>query len=763
MKIKSIIASGLLLLSVGAATTSCQDMFTADNKLVTTDLAPKDTVYQMMGIIKRMQPLIDRTVLLGEVRADLVTITEQATSDLKELAENAVSTTNAYNRPSDYYNVINSCNVYLANVEADRRKAGDSGDKATYYRNEIIAAKCFRAWCYLELAKIYGEVPLVMEPILSSETAEQIVASFNASGSRANLEQITSVLIDDLRDYANLPYNEELRSNYAQKFYNISVNNFFIPVRVMLGELYLWRGSYTGSTADYENAIRMYHDYLTWEGEEKRAGLARAQWFYANMWDNENACQSDIYNYNFSDAIADYDQVVCLLPTDTLEFDGNVTELRSIFCSNFKNNYYPLVTPSEHVKNISKSQVYTYYYTTTDASSQKTWRVEPSPSDPNRFYSSLAQGDLRLSAVYQVGSGGSNKFDGNYNNERQYITKYLAGKKEIKTDQRLNYLTLYRTNIIYLHLAEALCAAGYPETAFVVLKYGLAAKYICNPNTRVISEYEYSRLGKIKMFGSTQRDELNIREDENQGSFLVWRPEKFPVYDKFTNKQQGHTYIGMYQAGIHTVGSGDADVDTMYYYLPTDSAQCMKDMKPLPAPVPGPGVQPLKPTETFPSFEEWYENKYPGDDPEKASSRRKKAYQDEKDQWTSDSTNYSNWLIKKAAYDEYLAAVDSVKRDNRNVFAKNDDVRTKRQTILDLMILEEEALEGMFEGQRFYDVMRWAMRNGQAKSAQSTITMPDYKNLPENSGNLRFVKRDWYSREANPMNGKSWYIPLPQR
>ena len=35
--------------------TSCEDMFTAENKLVATDLTPQDTVYQVMGIMKRMQ------------------------------------------------------------------------------------------------------------------------------------------------------------------------------------------------------------------------------------------------------------------------------------------------------------------------------------------------------------------------------------------------------------------------------------------------------------------------------------------------------------------------------------------------------------------------------------------------------------------------------------------------------------------------------------------------------------------------------------
>src|SRR5574344_1506415 len=108
MKMKSIIKCGLLLLGLGAATVSCEDMFTAENTLVTTELAPKDTLFQMMGIIKRMQKLADRTVLLGEVRADLVDVDpKHASADIQQLAANNVSATNVYNQPADYYAVIN--------------------------------------------------------------------------------------------------------------------------------------------------------------------------------------------------------------------------------------------------------------------------------------------------------------------------------------------------------------------------------------------------------------------------------------------------------------------------------------------------------------------------------------------------------------------------------------------------------------------------------------------------------------------------------
>ena len=78
MKTKSIALffSLLCLLGAGVATTSCEDMFTPENSLVATDLTPQDTVYQMLGIMQKMQKVVDKSILFGEVRADLVDINQ---------------------------------------------------------------------------------------------------------------------------------------------------------------------------------------------------------------------------------------------------------------------------------------------------------------------------------------------------------------------------------------------------------------------------------------------------------------------------------------------------------------------------------------------------------------------------------------------------------------------------------------------------------------------------------------------------------------
>ena len=76
-----------------------------------------DTIYSMTGIMSKLQALADRTILLGEVRGDLVDVTNIASNDLRQLAQFSVDDDNMYNAPRDYYAVINNCNYFIANVD----------------------------------------------------------------------------------------------------------------------------------------------------------------------------------------------------------------------------------------------------------------------------------------------------------------------------------------------------------------------------------------------------------------------------------------------------------------------------------------------------------------------------------------------------------------------------------------------------------------------------------------------------------------------
>jgi len=745
MKIKSIIACGLLLLGVGAATTSCEDMLTAENNLVTTDLAPQDTVYQMMGILQRMQKLADRTILLGEVRADLVEVDPiHASSDIQELANNTISTTNKYNSPVEYYSVINSCNIYLAYVDSLYKIYGDY-----YYEKEICATKCFRAWCYLELAKIYGEIPFVTEPVLTPQAAEEIVAS----SSKANLQQVLDFAISDLAKYPYMPENNGLRPSYGtQKWNGITWNNFFIPVRALLGELYLWRGIAKGPGAgkeDFVNAIRMYHDYFCYPNEEIVTNYHNVCWMEKDNVDS----WVDSYSGNEFDVSASNAGV---LPLDSVAYYGNVSDLRAIFNSQYSNNYYPAVSPSQRIKDISKAQIYCYYDFVFEGDTTYASR------DVNDYSNSIWMGDLRLASVYKTVSNISEaRYNANVNDLKSNIRKWTDGSASIlSTDVRQSYIPYYRNNILYLHLAEALNLAGFPETAFAVLAYGLTYKTLNDRS--IISQDEFDRLCEIKSYGFTLSEpKYNSSAallSKTSNSFVIWPSDVFVEIDHSSGKTttgrwplstkttvSGSTTVTSTvapQIGIHSIGSGDTEFNK-YYYLKTDSSGIVD----VPEKPTAPTIVP-EPFELLLDFETWCAAT--GNDPNKSVSQTRYAkYQTAH----NDSVNaYTEWQATYPAdwaqYEQDLAAYNTAVQTNLAWLA-SDGVRTKRQAYVRQLILEEEALEGMFEGNRFYDLMRYQMYDGKISGASSTITLPAY--ITEKYG------------ATSTMEGKPWYLPLPTR
>lgn len=649
MKFKSIILSGLLLAGLGTVSTSCEDMFTAENSLVTDNLAPQDTVYQMMGIISQMQKLADRTVLLGEARADLVSYTSAASTDIQDIANNDISTDNAYNQPADYYAVINSCNIYLAYVDSTLETLGES-----YYGREITAAKVFRAWAYLELVKIYGEVPFVLEPITTASEATDLLEAFNSGNSSANMQTVCDYFISEIKPLASTAENQDLLPWYG----STTMRHYFIPPRVMLAELYLWRGSYTQNQNDFIEAARYYHDFFTFPDEEYVYGDN-----YSSSWSSPDGSFQRMTStyFNLFTSSSTIGETIAYLPLDTAVYYGNYSELASIFNSTYSNNYYPSLSPSTRIEEISTSQEYCKAYGANNNSVNVVYA--PTSNSENELY----VGDLRLASIYYTRSMNSST-NSNYNSVRQSINKY-----SFLSDTRITYLPYYRKSILYLHMAEALNRGGFPETAFAVLKYGLSEEILSD--TTIVSSDEYNRLSQISSVGFS-------------GNFTTWDDDEFQTRWEnnaaFLSTGTTTTTSTTYTIGIHSRGSGFAERDTTYY-LPTDST----------------GLQTL-PTLAAESTAE-------------------------------DTLNYATIAAANAAY---LAS---------------DEVRAKRIVALEEIILEEEALEGVFEGTRFYDLMRYAMYYGEPTLLAEKVAQ---RNGKDNSD------ATLYSKLSNQSN---WYLPLPTK
>jgi hypothetical protein len=330
------------------------------------------------------------------------------------------------------------------------------------------------------------------------------------------------------------------------------------------------------------------------------------------------------------------------------------------------------------------------------------------------------EGDLRLYAV----SDGPDNVKDNSSNSREnssYNNMYFLNRKYGTTTDGSNHLPFipfFRNNILYLHFAEALNRAGFPETAFAILKYGLSYYTIGDPEKRVISQDEFDRLCEITSKGFTVQ-EAKYTDDElkkkTTGTAVIWNSSVFGTYNIVPLDQMGPTQTiegGDYiQRGIHSLGSGDTEYNEKYYLDDEDTKKGLKTY-----------VEDIE-LEEVPRLS--------------------------KNSTHEDSVEYDRVIEYNAWADSVnIARKDSVDTYNAEYLASSD-VRAKRQAHVAQLILDEEALEGVFEGLRFYDIMRYQMQEKGGASLGTTITMPAY--IEEKYGT------------TTKMAGKPWFLTLPDK
>ena len=159
---KKILYSIIAVLGI-FGTTSCSDVLESDSsrQLFEPSLSEKtDSVFYAYGIMQAMQQLADQYFFQNEMRGDLVTTTNKATTNLKNLASFTADVSNKYDSVYLYYKVINNCNYYLAHRDTTLTTGARN-----VVCNEYAAVASFRAWAYLQLTRQYGNVPYVTEPV----------------------------------------------------------------------------------------------------------------------------------------------------------------------------------------------------------------------------------------------------------------------------------------------------------------------------------------------------------------------------------------------------------------------------------------------------------------------------------------------------------------------------------------------------------------------------------------------------------------------
>ena len=251
-----------LLLSIFAVTlVSCDSLLDVDSERF---LYPdehqvnsgNDTIYSMVGILSTLQPVANQYVLLGELRGDLMQITDNARLDLQKINEFEFDSSNQFVNQRDYYEVIKHCNYLIHNIDTS---VVISTEKVLY--KEFAAAKAIRAWVYMQLAINFETVVYIEEPFTSITDVEKDYPIYN-------LSELAPVLISDL-----LPWKDTDKPGSISLGADVSSSNSFFPINFILGDLYLWTGN-------YENAAKAYYELI--EENNYRTNLR-----YRSLWEQD--------------------------------------------------------------------------------------------------------------------------------------------------------------------------------------------------------------------------------------------------------------------------------------------------------------------------------------------------------------------------------------------------------------------------------------------------------------------------------------------
>lgn len=450
---------------------SCDDMLNVDSNRVEyefEDWTLNDSVYSVLGILKAVQGVADRQVLINEVRADLVTVNEKAIVDIQELSRSEFNlNTNRYLDVKDYYSIINNCNIYLARVDTTLEKNG-----IKLMLPEYVAVKSVRAWTYLQLAINYNAVPYFTEPILTHSAAEAVMGK-----QMLTRDEIINKLIAELLQYENpAVYRMPAWDNDGKvlKFGNgteVETKLLFVPIRMLLGELYLWKG-------DYKRAAHFFYSQITGaetnETAEKYADSGNKVNYTTEGGQGFNNSYTDIFALNsFSNNAKNF---FTIIPFADNNLDGKIaSELASVFSPNGEVGASQVVA-SPGILSLAQRQVYCFF----KEEDKENMKVKPEYS---HFYDYT--GDLRIKATtYSQRSSGELQTE-----YRNIIGKFNFDENSLQMNAefvprvRTFFMILQRKEHAYLRFAEALVGLerdgykGAMELAMTVLKEGVKENY----------------------------------------------------------------------------------------------------------------------------------------------------------------------------------------------------------------------------------------------------------------------------------------------
>lgn len=732
---------------MGMVSTSCEDMLSPDSKRHSYEVA-QDTLYSYWGIIRSLQNVGERYVILGECRGDLVSGTSYLSDSISTILnfdmEHATDGSNRYLQASDYYHIINSCNAYMANCDTLRI----TGTLKPYMLKEYAQVSAIRAWVYLQLVQVYGEVPFYTEPLLTTDDINHFMS--NANHTKATADNLADLLAPQLKQM----YTVEQQYGFPQyREYNQVCNSqkAMIPIALILGDLYLTKGD----AQSCQEAAQWYYNYFSPKNDQNAGGPLPSGYYsygYLNLGMDKPTYSYSAAPWTERNAWSKNTESITAIPSNTNKLWGNV--LRGVnelfgFASEIRVGADSTassgvsLTPQYDVKQLRASDGYFAqckavpyeYYLAADADALV-------GSDNTLVQDTI--GDARRSWVREY----TQHYSNGVSNKEYFVTKQNPGGAFTTV-----YPMIYRKSMVWLRYAEALNRAGYPGHAFAILKNGLCnndnwlptdeSRYAIKDTiyTKIAIDYDLPG-GKKEQVSYEPENEINTLDD-----LLSWVATYIDAYEASNEGASASTYTYNFEGKSY------------YNYIdPARVGNIICDYIPLNEVISSRGVDYLNfKTRNMFSNDSYSLVFYRTSANETQSPRAVSIGPSTTGVYITTGIHYRGaGMLKfneKRSVFNYVDKIIQVAQKNYGKTLTKEDIYDEAnlaivQDCIEDIIVDEEAMELAFEGTRFFDLMRVAHRRGDADYLAQRVA-------------LRDGTKD-AALYSKLLNTKNWYFPLPQ-
>lgn len=285
----------------------------------------------VLGVYASLQEVAQQLIILGELQGDLLTVTENADNDLRQLNEHNADATNPYADASGFFRVIVNCNEIINKLHI--AKENDKNITDLEYATFISELKLIRAWVYFKMVQIYGKVPYFEEPLSDYNQSQALQVKLDSLQTE---DFILDTILTQLTEMDTFDMNLLVES----PFYAIRVKKF--TNWALQGDIYLWR-------SNYAYAKRAYDKVLNIMSEAGWRGTARLP--YIVSWNFQDVNWKTIFQFNYS-SDAFETETIMVIPFSKLYNQQH--SLQRLFYYGEGGEY--MVRPTDYIINLYQAQ-----------------------------------------------------------------------------------------------------------------------------------------------------------------------------------------------------------------------------------------------------------------------------------------------------------------------------------------------------------------------------------------------------------------------